>query len=98
MSVDSGPVSRLIPGARGRVLQVLVRFPDERFSIRQLAAADVSATHAGRVLAELVVIGMVKEYVGFGRPRYGLESRHAASAPLMRLDAGHCPDSERHSA
>lgn len=81
----SRPVSSLIPGSTGRILDVLVSSFDE-FNLSTLAdLAGVSTSQASRVLPRLVELGVVSRHDVPPSSLFSLNRDHIAAKPLMDL-------------
>jgi predicted nucleotidyltransferase len=79
------PVAALIPGATGRVINVLVHTskPLSGRAIAQLAG--VSPAQAARVLPRLVELGLVEGQLSPPSMLYRLVPEHVAAGPLQAL-------------
>jgi hypothetical protein len=81
----SRPISSLIPGSTGRILDVLVSSSDELNLTTVADLARVSTSQASRVLPHLVQLGVVSRHDVPPSSLFSLNRDHVAAKPLMDL-------------
>lgn len=81
----SRPISSLIPGSTGRILDVLVSSHDELNLTTVADLAGVSTSQASRVLPHLVRLGVVTRHDVPPSSLFSLNRDHIAATPLLDL-------------
>ncbi|MCB1284369.1 MAG: nucleotidyltransferase domain-containing protein [Microthrixaceae bacterium] len=81
------PIEAIVPGAQGRVLEVLARTTDE-LNLRTIARlAGISPAQTSRVLPRLAYLGIVRRREVPPASLFSLALDHVAAGPLLALAA-----------
>src|SRR5205823_6332898 len=81
----SRPVSALIPGSTGQILDVLVSSSEELNLTTLADLAGVSSSQATRVLPRLVALGVISRHDVPPSSLFSLNREHIAAKPLIDL-------------